>query len=56
MISTAYRKKAFILKIPLHPPFPKGDNKDVAISSGSFYPLTSTMSQKLRDFKNKSDK
>jgi len=21
-------KKAFVLKIPLHPPFPKGDNKN----------------------------
>jgi len=28
MLLTVYHKKAFVLKIPLHPPFPKGDNKD----------------------------
>ena len=35
MLSTVYHKKAFVLKIPLHPlakgspsAFPKGDNKD----------------------------
>jgi len=28
MFSTVYFKKAFVLKIPLHPPLPKGDNKD----------------------------
>jgi hypothetical protein len=28
MILTVYHKKAFVLKIPFHPPFPKGDYKD----------------------------
>jgi hypothetical protein len=28
MFSTVYHKKAFVLKIPPRPPFPKGDNKD----------------------------
>ena len=28
MISIVYHKKAFVLKIPLRPPFPKGNNKD----------------------------
>jgi hypothetical protein len=28
MLSTLYHKKAFVLKIPLHPPLPKGDHKD----------------------------
>jgi hypothetical protein len=28
MFSTVYHKKAFVLKIPLRPPLPKGDNKD----------------------------
>ena len=28
MFSTFYHKKAFVLKIPLRPPLPKGENKD----------------------------
>jgi hypothetical protein len=28
MLSTVYHKKASVLKIPLTPPLPKGDNKD----------------------------
>ena len=28
MLSTVYHKKASVLKIPLIPPLPKGDNKD----------------------------
>src|SRR4030042_5319749 len=38
MFSTVCHKKAFVLKIPLHPPFPKGDNKDYSHICIKFLP------------------
>ena len=38
MLSTVYHKKTFVLKIPLHPPLPKGDNKDYRIIFMRFLP------------------
>ena len=38
MFSTFYHKKASVLKIPLHPPLPKWDNKDDGHIFISFLP------------------
>jgi hypothetical protein len=37
-LSIVYRKKAFILKIPLYPPFPKGDNMKVHLNPKRILP------------------
>jgi hypothetical protein len=38
MLSILYHKKAFVLKIPLHPPLPKGDHKDYSHLGIEFFP------------------